>query len=199
MFAELKMDINKEHIGESCINLFGKHGKKMVLEHTLNVVKKTKEIAQMYNLQRNALVDAAFLHDISVVVSRSKYCDICRNYKYNVLPVERELPILLHQRVSRIMAEQVFEIQNMKSLSAIYYHTTLKTNPSDIDMALFIADKLEWDQQGNPPYKKVVEKALKDSLQKACFTYITYVLDNNMLIIPHPDLISAKNYLKAFY
>ena len=71
-----------------------------------------------------------------------------------------------------------------------------KVNPSKYDMALFIADKLMWDQGGVPSYFDVVNAALNHSLEMACLAYIDFVIDNNLILAPHPDLLSAKKYLE---
>lgn len=37
----------------------------------------------------------------------------------------------------------------------------LKAKPSKIDMIIFVADKIEWDQEGQPPYLKELEEAYR--------------------------------------
>ncbi len=53
----------------------------------------------------------------------------------------------MHQRISKMIAEQEFSITDEQILSAIECNTTLKMNPFAYDMALFIADKPAWDQE----------------------------------------------------
>lgn len=106
--------------------------------------------------------------------------------------------MLLHQKISRLIAEQTFNIYDAEILSSIESHTTLRDKPSKIDMVVFIADKLSWDQDGIPPLFDCVSKAIKVSLEISCLEYINYCLDNNMILIPHPMLIEAKGYLESY-
>jgi len=161
----------------------------------MNVSTKAIELAGQFKLDADKLETSAYLHDISVVVPRDKYVDICNVYNIEVIDLEKNLPILLHQKVSKIIAEEIFNINDKDILSAISCHTTLKANPSKYDMTLFIADKLMWDQDGVPPYYDVVADALNQSLHKACLVYIDYVMDNGMILVPHPELVTARNYM----
>jgi len=196
MISEIKKLIKSSDISKECISLLMHYNKTIVAEHTKRVAIKSIAIAHNFSLNINELNTAAYLHDISVIIEREKYAEICRKYNITTLEVERNLPILLHQKVSCIIAQEIFNIEDEDILSAISCHTTLKANPSKCDMILFIADKLEWDQGGYPPYKNIIEDALSHSLEKACLEYINYVIANKMILIPHPDLLSAKNYLE---
>jgi HD superfamily phosphohydrolase YqeK len=52
-------------------------------------------------------------------------------------------------------------------------------------MALFVADKLAWDQDGLPPFYTVVSDALKQSLEAASLAYMDYIVENKMILYPH--------------
>ena len=82
-------------------------------------------------------------------------------------------------------------------LAAIRCHTTLRAAPSPCDMALFLADKLAWDQPGEPPFRSVIEDGLSVSLELASLRYIEYVLDHGMILMPHRWLMEALAWLRA--
>ena len=197
MFTEIKNQITGV-VSSDCINLLKSNSKEIVLKHTISVEKKAKELGVRFGADIIKLSSAAYLHDISVIIPRYKYADICNKHKVKVNGLEKELPILLHQKISSLIASEVFQIKDSEILSAISCHTTLKANPSDIDMILFLSDKLKWDQHGIPPYKKDIKNALSISLESACYAYINYILQNNMIIKPHPELINAYNFLKMY-
>ena len=67
-------------------------------------------------------------------------------------PAEEKYHALLHQRVSKIIAQEEFGITDSDILNAIECHTTLRKNASLYDKIIFIADKISWDQKGVPPY-----------------------------------------------
>ena len=183
---------------DNCIELLKQTDNEKTLEHVTKVSKTGIEIANSYNLDRNKVEIACYLHDISAIIPEDNYIEVCESNSIEVLDIERKLPMLLHQKISRLIAEQIFSINDVEILSSIESHTTLRNKPSNIDMAVFIADKLSWDQDGIPPFFECVSKGIKTSLEKACLEYITYCLDNNMILIPHPMLIEAKEYLESF-
>lgn len=63
-------------------------------------------------------------------------------------------------------------------------------------MSLFIADKLAWDREGIPPYYEEVDAALAISLGAACYRYMRYMVDNDMILCPHDNWIEAYGQLK---
>ena len=68
-----------------------------------------------------------------------------------------------------------FGIEDNEILSAIECHTTLKKNYSDIDLVLFVADKIKWDQEGKPPYLDGLLQAFKLFFRKCrIFLYRLY-------------------------
>lgn len=194
MINELNKYITS-NVENDCIKILTAYDKTVCRKHTINVGNKIVQLVVQFGLNLDKLQKAASLHDISVVIPRDKYVSICGDYNVEVIDLEKEFPILLHQKMSKIIAEEIFEIKDADILSAISCHTTLKDNPSKYDMALFIADKLMWDQGGVPPYYDIVNGQLNHSLEKACLTYINYVLDNGMIVVPHPDLIAARKFL----
>ena len=112
---------------------------------------------------------------------------------------ELRYPFLLHQRLSAVFAAQLFGMEDQRVLSMIGQHTTLSANPAELDMALFLADKLAWDQPGEPPFLDAVEAALCVSLSWAARVYVEYVFDHGMILCPHPHLLAARAFLAVRY
>lgn len=75
-------------------------------------------------------------------------------------------------------------------------HTTLRPYASKQDMALFIADKIAWDQPGVPPFDAAVRAALEHSLEDACLEYMTYMADNDKILYPHTLWSLALDWLR---
>lgn len=92
----------------------------------------------------------------------------CEN-SFDLCEAERKYPFLLHQRLSKIIAAQYFNISDEDILSAIECHTTLKKDTSKYEMSLFIADKLAWSREGIPPFYEEVNAGLAISLETACW------------------------------
>ena len=52
------------------------------------------------------------------------------------------------------------------------------------------------DRPGEPPFKKNIEMALNDSLEAACYQYIKYQFDHDLLLFPHCWIIEAYRWLE---
>lgn len=147
-------------------------------------------------LDKNICTISSYLHDISVVIHSNDMLNYMMENNLFVDEAERKYSFILHQRISKLLAKTFFNISDETILSAIECHSTLKSNPSQYDMALFIADKLSWDQAGTPPFYDIVSKNLSFSLEKACLSYINYIIDNNMILHPHSWIKTGKKYLE---
>ena len=104
--------------------------------------------------------------------------------------------MLLHQRFGAMIARELFGITDADVLSAIKYHTTLKEDPSDIDMIVFLADKIRWDRGTVPPFLPVIEEGLRFSLKTACLEYLDYIVHHSMVIQAHTRLTEAHTQLR---
>lgn len=173
-------------------NFLIKHNRFRIAEHSLRVAEKSKILAKQYGVDEKLADAAGLLHDIGGVYANEKRVDITKALGITVLPEEDKLPLILHQKISKVMAQQIFNIHSNDVLNAIGCHTTLKANASLLDMILFVADKIEWDQEGLPPYIEELEKSTSISIEFAAFTYIKHQWDNreNLKVI-HPWLEEA--------
>lgn len=161
------------------------NNKQKTFEHCAAVAKTNREIAEKYGLDKSICEISGFLHDISTIIKPEDMLAYAQLADWYIDEAEKKYPFLLHQRLSKQIAEQDFHIIDQRILSAMECHTTLKDNPSPYDMALFVADKLSWDQDGLPPFYEVVSGALDISLESASLAYMTYTLENNMVLYPH--------------
>lgn len=172
------------------------HMNDRVREHTERVMACAFDLAIKYGLDSKKVKRAAMLHDISGIVPSKERIKFCHLMEIPLLLEEIDYPILSHQKISRVIAEKIYGIHDEMILSAIECHTTLKASPSQVDLVVFIADKLEWDQDGEPPYKDLVLKGLKTSLEMGALNYINYMLESGRLLKPHTWLLEAQAYLE---
>jgi HD superfamily phosphohydrolase YqeK len=95
--------------------------------------------------------------------------------------------MIIHQKLSRILASEVFGVDDVLVLDAVECHTTLKANPTRLDKVLFVADKIAWDQDGIAPYYHKLVAALEQSLDHAVLVYLKYLWDRrHTLKVFHP-------------
>lgn len=171
------------------------HGKAGIWAHAQAVAGAVEAIAQRHMVPLAPCVEAALCHDIGGILSAEEMLSRARALAWALDPAEERHPFLLHQRFSQRLCEERLGISDPRVLSAVGRHTTLGAAPSAIDMAVFLADKLAWDQPGMPPYLRAVEAALADSLQAACRAYIEYVLAHGMILMPHQRLLEGLAWL----
>lgn len=172
------------------------NGRSNTYIHVANVADRNALISKTYDLDHDKCVIAGLLHDISAVIKPEDMLKYADKNRLEVCEAERKYPFLLHQRLSKICAVEYFNISDEEILSAIECHTTLKKCPSKYEMSLFIADKLAWDREGLPPFYEEVNAALDISLEAACYKYMEYMVDNDMILCPHDNWIEAYEQLK---
>jgi HD superfamily phosphohydrolase YqeK len=104
--------------------------------------------------------------------------------------------MILHQKISAAMAREIFSVTNPTILNAIGCHTTLKADASTLDKIVFAADKLKWDQEGNPPYLTAMTTAIGESIDAGALCYLEYLWQGReVLPVLHPWAVEAYRQL----
>lgn len=195
-YAYIKKPVWAKDFKTDMTNLYLANGKAAILSHVQGVAEVITDIAQAENLDRDACIIAAYCHDIAAIIRSADMLKYARKHNMDLDPAEEKYPYLLHQRLSALIAEEAFAVRDRKILDSISHHTTLKANPTKYEMALFVADKLAWDQEGTPPFHEEVKRGLTQSLYHASLAYIEYMFNNNLLLHPHKLLGEAQAWLK---
>ncbi len=181
---------------DSIKNKYLSNNKKDVLKHVEDVADIAVGLAKAYKLDITKTKLAALLHDISGIMTPPEMYDFAVARGLEIDPAEEKYHALLHQRVSKIIAQEEYGITDSDILNAIECHTTLRKNASLYDKVVFIADKISWDKKSVPSYDDLIESATIESLNEACYLYIKYQFDNNLLVMPHHWIIEAYEDLK---
>ncbi len=161
------------------------------------MANESRKIAVMYHVNEEKAAIAAYLHDISAIFPNEDRIVVAEQFGIEILQEEREFPMIIHQKLSRIIAKEIFRVEDEEILNAISCHTTLRKHATKMDLVLFVAEKIEWDHNGTPPYLVEVKKGLEKSLEHATFSYISYLWDRKeTLKVVHPWLEEAYWQLK---
>lgn len=190
---KLTVPVRTDDLTTDIQNYLGKDFKHVAV-HSIEVAQCAVELAARFGADEEAAKQAGLLHDISVVIPNEDKIQLCEKLEIEICAEERQIPMLSHQKLSRYMAKELFQIEDISVLSAIECHTTLKGKPSKLDHIVFIADKIKWDQGGEPPYLSELLAALDQSLEEASLLYIDYLLTHDILVV-HPWLRAAKETL----
>lgn len=184
------------NLKEDVVKFLCDNRKERTAEHCIKVADTCTTLARRFNLDEDVSYTSGILHDISSVILPADMLCYAQNNERYIDESEIKYNFLLHQRISAVIAKECYGINDAVILSAIECHTTLRANASEYDMVLFLADKLSWDQDGKPPFYDVLMTALDVSLEFASLTYINFMLDNNMILLPHKWLKEAKEWLE---
>ncbi len=168
------------------------HGCEQTIAHSLQVAGEARRLAQRFGAQPEQAEIAGWLHDISAIVHSAERLVLAERLQLEILPEERLAPMLVHQKLSAAIAGQVFGIHQPEVLSAIRCHTTLKPRAGLLDTVLFVADKIQWDQPGDPPYLPQLLRGLDRSLDRAALSYLEYLYQRRaQLPALHPWALEA--------
>jgi predicted HD superfamily hydrolase involved in NAD metabolism len=197
IISELKKTTElSNHLGKDVRTLFERHGRLSIAEHTECVAENAAALAARFGISADLPVTAAYLHDLGQVLPKEQYTPAALEYGIDVLNEEHRFPGLLHQKLSKAIASEVFGIKDTDVLSAVECHTTLKAGASDIDLILFIADKLSWNTEESKPFIGGIHNGLIQSLQHAALSYISHLIGSKDTPVLHPWTLAAYEDLK---
>jgi len=160
--------------------------------HVAAVAAEARRLARRFGLDAEAAATAGWLHDISAPIPNDERVAAARTLGVEVLPEEAAFPMILHQKLSVVLARDLFAVRDAATLSAIGCHTTLKAGASSLDVAVFVADKIAWDQPGTPPYLAPLVAALDTSLDAAAGVYLDHLWERRASLgTVHPWFLAA--------
>ena len=163
-----------------------------VAGHVSRVAQEARRLADQFDANPTGAEIAGWLHDIGGIVPNAKRVALCQEFGVPVLPGEAAFPMILHQKLSAVMASEVFGVNESAVLDAIACHTTLKAGATLLDKIVFVADKIKWDQPGEPPYFAEIETAVAHSINDACRVYLNYLWQQRQTLrYAHPDFLAA--------
>jgi predicted HD superfamily hydrolase involved in NAD metabolism len=173
------------------------YGCTFTLDHSAAVADEARGLAGRFGVDMARAEAAGWLHDVSAVIPKTQRAEIALALGLPVLPEEHTAPSIVHQKLSAALAEAVFGVDDAGVLDAVRYHTTLHPGADALAKVVFLADKIRWDQPGEPPYLVALTRALSEgSLETACCAYLSYLMARrSMLSIVHPWMATAYHTL----
>lgn len=164
--------------------------------HSLGVVKKAVELANIYGLDEEITRKVAIAHDIAKEMTDEEMLEYAKLNHIEVDEIESIKPSLLHGKIGADIATKKFGFtQDM--VNAIKWHTTGRKNMSMLEKIIYVADKTEENRKGSRfDLAKSRELSTQDINQALIFLineFIIYHIKNDGLI--HPETINARNDL----
>jgi predicted HD superfamily hydrolase involved in NAD metabolism len=175
LIEKYKVKLENDDLKENIRSYFDWFNRIEVYNHTLEVVAEVQKLHQIYSFDLAQCEIAAYMHDLGRVVEPTDIVKFCEENGHVFKPGEREVPSILHQKASRIIGQQVFKIENEDILNAIGCHTTLKANPSEIDMIVFLSDKLSWTEAELNVLTEAMSVKAQTSKEEAIIHYLSHM------------------------
>lgn len=176
------------------LRLLSTNGNEELVEHSIKVANEAKRIAIRFGVSEEKAYIAGLLHDTGRIVPLHKSIDICNDFGIQVFEEEKLVPSLLHPKLSKIIASNVFEM-NDDICNAVECHSTLKANASKLDLILLISDKISWDRIHNQGFIEEMLQGLNISLECSAIKFLEYIHNGHAEII-HPWAKESYEYLK---
>lgn len=176
------------------------HGSQDTYEHTLDVIEELKNIQKQYGHTESRSLIACYCHDLGSVVKSEDIIEFCLKNNIEISDEEKQLPSILHQKLSCFIAEKVFGITDSVVLKAIRYHTTSRENPSMTEIEVFLSDKMSWKEDGYRELALKIKEVVRESKEKAILYYLSDLDKNsNHQKLYHSDSKKAFEFFRLKY
>ena len=168
--------------------------------HSIGVMKKAEELAELYKVNINKAKLVGLAHDIGKELSKE---DKLKYVKENDIEIDRIEKInvgLLHGKIGADICKKRYDFtEDMQD--AIKFHTTGNKDMDLLAKIIFVADKIEEGRKYKDKNKmqelELIREAAKENLDEAMLGLIDssliYTMQKKNLI--HPDSISTRNQL----
>jgi predicted HD superfamily hydrolase involved in NAD metabolism len=136
------------------------------------------------------------LHDLARAEAPSKLLVFAREHQWTLDPVEVAFPLFLHGAVAAEQAKTL-GLEDSEVLAAAAFHTSGRAHMSNVEMVVFLADKLEPGKarrfRGLSRARQWSEHDLKQAVLEVLTWHVRYYAGRNDLL--HPHTIAARNEL----
>ena len=123
--------------------------------HTLGVEKTAREMAEKFGVDEEKAALAGLLHDCAKCLPLPEMQRICREHALTQDTSLLESGNLLHSIAGAYLAGSQYHMNDPDVLQAIACHTTGKVGMTELDMAVFLADKIEPSRAPYPSLEQV--------------------------------------------
>lgn len=183
--------------GEWMMKLFRALTRKRFV-HTLGVCCSARRLARKHGLDEQRTVIAALLHDCAKCMPLKEMQRIALEQHLTEDKSILASGALLHAVVGSWVAEHEYGVTDREILDAIACHTTGKPRMTHMDMAVYLADKIE---PGRPDYpllariRKVADTSLEQAMLLSLAGTVGYVRQGGKQL--HPQTLHTLDWLQS--
>ena len=116
-----------------------------------------RELAARHDVDADAIDVGIAAHDLARAMDDKALLDEAELLRIDVMPIERQAPILLHGPIAAVWLSRGCEPVDTRAIEAVRWHTTGHPDMDDVGKAVFLADKLDPQKVEALPYLTKVE------------------------------------------
>lgn len=164
-------------------------------EHSIGVMEKAIELAEIYGEDEEKAAYAALTHDIAKEMEDEELINYAIENNITLTEDDKLIPMALHGIIGSNIVKKKYNFTD-EMCDAIYYHTTGRPNMTLLDKIIYVADKCEEttriSEHANELREIVKEKGLDEAILFVMDDWtLAKAIENKKLI--HPNTIYARN------
>lgn len=162
-------------------------------QHSLQVARVAKEMAERFGIDPDKAYRAGILHDYAKGIASQELIAIAQANNMALGEVDELVPDLLHAPVGAFLLEKELGITDGEILAAVSNHTLGSPSMGDLDKIIFLADMIEpgRDFPGIERLSCLALRNLDEGMLFALEVTIKYCLQEKRIL--HPRTIETRN------
>lgn len=164
-------------------------------EHSIGVMEKAIEFAEIYGEDEEKVAYTALAHDIAKEMTNEELINYAIENNITLTEDDKLIPMALHGIIGSDIVKKKYNFTD-EMCNAIYYHTTGRVNMTLLDKIIYVADKCEErtriSEHANKLREIVKEKGLDEAILFVMDDWtLAKAIENKKLI--HPNTIHTRN------
>ena len=155
-------------------------------KHTIGVVNRAIEYANIYGIDKEKIKLTALAHDIAKELTEEEKREY---YKY-FDEIEKINSNLHHAKIGAIICKQYGFTEDM--INAIKYHTTGRENMTTIEKIIYLADATEEGRTIGKTYAELIKEDIDKGMLEICLFTLNKLIEQKVVI--HLDSVKCYNY-----
>jgi predicted HD superfamily hydrolase involved in NAD metabolism len=166
-------------------------------DHILRVESEAVRLAAIHGLDGERLRLAALGHDLVRHKQGAELLALAREYDLQPDAVETAAPVLVHGPVAARILSRDLCLADEDVLAAVAWHTTGRAGMSPLEIALFVADKIEPGKVAKDPSLLEVRELGDSDLSAAVLRYLDLYIEEALRrrLLLHHRTLEARNQL----
>ena len=165
--------------------------------HTLGVVKRAIQYAEIYNENMEKTKIAAILHDIAKEIPKEESYNMLEKYEVKLDDIEKRNFNLIHSILGAEIAKNEYGLDD-DIVNAIKYHTTGRENMSMLEIIIYLADATELNRNYMSNENELSLNELVELIKTNIDEGLEYTLKWNLQSVLRRNLLVHLNTVKAY-